>query len=463
MSIRLRAAALAIAAASCCGANAHASEPPAGPAAAARVEAKAAARPLTVDQCVAIALKTSPLIQAARAHVARRDAQVGEVDALVSPTVEATGYLAPMFGADGGVGVAGPYQRDFSDWGPYAHADARVVWPLSTFGRHTAGRTAASSRADVERDKARQVAHQVRREVRRLYGLRLFARSMLPSLNNATEVLASALEKAREKYDEGTGEVSIVSVMRLEHGAGELARASRQASDGAALATLALRQAMGLNAHDAVTFADDRFIEDLAEVPELAGLLAKAQLHRPEAGQLRHGEKAVKALVRSERLAAMPVLFAAAVGQVDWSPVRPSGYSAVLQNQFNDVFAGVALGLRWSYAPAATAARVRQARATEKWVMAQARLAATGIPLQVEKARMELSRHLDMAKIAKKQVKAARKWMTFAAAAYGAGAGEAKDVLEGVGAYLLSKKAYYEHLLAGWQARADLEQATGAR
>ena len=36
------------------------------------------------------------------------------------------------------------------------------------------------------------------------------------------------------------------------------------------------------------------------------------------------------------------------------------------------------------------------------------------------------------------------------------------DLLKGVGAYLLSKKGYYDHLLGFWHAEADLEQATGA-
>jgi len=424
---------------------------------------KPSSEPLNVGECVAMALKRSPQVQAARANVALRVAQVGEVDALVSPRVEATGYLAPMYGAEGGLTQQGGYKRDFTKWGPYAHADARLLWPLSTFGRHTAGKKAASSRADVEREKLREVEHAVRHEVRRLYGLRLFARSMQPSLDNATKILASALETAREKYDEGTGEVTIVSVMRLEYGAGELARASRRARDGAKLATLALRQAMGLDPHAKVTFSDNRLKRDRTKMPKLAPLLTQALSHRPEARQLKHGKTAVTALVRSERLSALPVLFAAAVGQVDWSPVRPKGYSAVLQNQFNDVFAGVAVGLRWSWTPAADASRVRKAEATRQWVLAQGKRAATGIPLQVEKARMDLQRHNDMARVARGQVKSTRKWMTFSAAAYAAGTGEAKDVLEGIGAYLLAKKAWYEHLLGAWQARADLEQAVGSK
>ena len=88
-------------------------------------------------------------------------------------------------------------------------------------------------------------------------------------------------------------------------------------------------------------------------------------------------------------------------------------------------------------------------------------LAKTGLPLQVFKARQELLQHIALSGVAKKQVKHTRKWMTFSAAAHVAGTGEAKDVLEGVGAFLLAKKNYYDHLLGAWQARAALELAVG--
>ena len=64
--------------------------------------------------------------------------------------------------------------------------------------------------------------------------------------------------------------------------------------------------------------------------------------------------------------------------------------------------------------------------------------------------------------VARQQVKSTRKWMTFSAAGYSSGTAEAKDVLEGVAAYLMSKKNYYDHVLGVWQAMVDLELFTGA-
>ena len=139
----------------------------------------------------------------------------------------------------------------------------------------------------------------------------------------------------------------------------------------------------------------------------------------------------------------------------------PTGTSSVLSNDFNDMFVGVALGLRFDLDFAKADTRAAEARAKQQWVRAQAELAKTGLPLQVFKARQELLQHIALSGVAKKQVKHTRKWMTFSAAAHVAGTGEAKDVLEGVGAFLLAKKNYYDHLLGAWQARAALELAVG--
>ncbi len=56
---------------------------------------------------------------------------------------------------------------------------------------------------------------------------------------------------------------------------------------------------------------------------------------------------------------------------------------------------------------------------------------------------------------------ATRKWMIFAGTAYATGTGEAKDVLEGVAAYMLAKKGYYETLQAVHVARATLYYVAG--
>ena len=423
----------------------------------------AAAAPLDADACVRIALQRSARVRTALADVEVYRAQADQVAALLSIKVQAITYLAPMYRAEGGIGFGTPYHHDLTDWGPYAHVEGRIVKPLATFGRYTAGVTAARERVAVEEEHAREVADTVRSEVRRLYALRLYALSMKPNLQNAKEILASAIKKAEEMYAADTGEVTLPDLMRLKYGAGEIDRYSRMADDGIALAMLAIKQAIGLSLAEPIEFADDKLIAPDDVVPSLETLIESARDNRPEVAQIAHGKLATAAWEEAERRANLPVLFLAAGGQADWSPMRPTGYSSAYYNLYNDWFGGVAVGLKFDIDLAAARTKAAEAHAKARWVEANEALAETGIPLQVTKARQDLVQNRDLARIADEEVRSTRKWMAFSAAAYTSGTGDAKDVLEGVAAYLLAKKAYYDHLLGAYQAKADLELAIGAR
>ncbi len=424
---------------------------------------RAQAAPLDADACVRLALERGARAQAARADVDVYRAQAEQVESLLSVKISGVTYMTPMFKAAGGLGFNQPYQNDLSQWGPYGHVEGRIVKPLGTFGRYTAGVTAARARVAVEEEKAREATNTIRSEVRRLYALRLYALSMKPNLENGKEILGKAISKAEEMYAADTGEVTLPDLMRLKYGAGEIDRYLRIANDGIEIATLAVKQAIGMGPGDPVEFADNKLVVPEDEVPSLAVLIEKARQDRPEVGQIEHGKRATAAWEDAERRANLPVLFLAAAGQADWSPMRPKGYSGAYYNMYNDYFAGAAVGLKFDIDLAAARGKAAEARAKANWVGANQELAATGIPLQVTKARKDLMQHLDLARVAEDEVKATRKWMTFSAAAYASGTGEARDVLEGVAAYLMAKKAYYDHVLGAFQARADVELSIGAR
>jgi outer membrane protein TolC len=111
--------------------------------------------------------------------------------------------------------------------------------------------------------------------------------------------------------------------------------------------------------------------------------------------------------------------------------------------------------------PAKAAARARQAQATGEQVEAMRRFAETGIPMQVRLAFQTLATLRESVTLDARAERAAKKWMTFSAAAYATGTGEAKDLLEGVVAYLQSKASYHDNLSKFWIALAELDQAVG--
>lgn len=422
------------------------------------------AEPMDARACADYALKNSPKVEEEAAKVKEYEAKLAEVEAIFYPKLQALAYLAPMFTVKGTaltMDVERRYKK-IGDWGPYAHLQAVLAQPLFTFGRAKAGEEAARQRAEVEKARLREAENVIALETKRLYYLRLFALSMLPSLNNAQKIIAEAHEKATEMYEDSTGEVTQADLMKLVYGHSEVKKYIRLAADGASLATEAIKHTIGMPPQDLLSLKDER----LRELPEettlsLANLLQQASEKRPEWQQLEAGRKATLAWTDAEKLANLPVLFLAGQFTADWAPTRDDAKNSYWYDPYNQIFGGVALGLLFDVDPAKSSARSAQAEATGAQVEALRRFASTGIPLQVRKAYDEVQRGRELVKLSEEGAEATKKWMTFAAAAYLSGTGEARDVLEGVAAYLSAKKGYYESLQGYYVACAELDFAVG--
>lgn len=415
----------------------------------------------TAEQCVVYALDHSPKIAEAAAKVREYEARLAEVESIFWPKIDALGFVAPMFTVQGSA-LEPDVRRDYTRWGPYTRLQATLAWPLFTFGRGSHGEDAAAARADVERARLREARNVLALEVRRLYYLRLFALSMLPSLDLAARLVGEAEEKAQALYDAGTGEVTQADLMKLRYGALEVQRYTRVARDGADLALAALKHTLGLPEEAALALADER-LPDLpaAPPPDLAALLREAAEQRPEWAQIKHGRQATLSLESAEKLANAPVLALAGQIEAAWAPTRDDTPNPYHYDPYNDLAGGVALALKWDFDPALASAKAAGARALQDQVEALSRFAATGIPLQVRKAHQEVQRARDLAAITDETVKAGRKWLTFSAAAYRTGTGDARDVLEGLVAFLQARRTHYEQLRDYYTAEAELWFAVG--
>lgn len=417
----------------------------------------------TVEECVSIGLLQSAKIGEAEAKVEQYKARLAEVQANYGWQLNTTAWLAPMFTVEGNAIDGAERRFGPTDWGPYAHLDALLVKPFYTFGRVEAGERAARSRMEVERARVAAAENVVALEIRRLYYATLYARSMLPSLRFGGRLIDSALKQAEEMYADADASVTQVDLMKLQYGQAEVRRFRRLAEDGARLGLSALKQAMGLGVGHNFDLAEEKLTAPEGDDPSLAQWIAWSSQHRPEWAMLRHGKQAALSLTQAERFANRPALFVAGQLQADWAPTRDDADNPYHFDPYNQIFGGVAVGIRWDFHPSKTEAKVAQAKALAQEVEALKGFAQTGIPLQVTAAYSALTQKKEIAKEAKSSVKSTRKWMTFAAAAYSSGTGEARDVLEGLVAYLTAKRTHYESLRDYHQARADLLYAAGVR
>lgn len=419
---------------------------------------------LGVDDCVRVALSGNAQLQEKAAKVEEYRARLAQVEAAFYPKLRGMAYVAPMYTVEGDAAAYERHWQKLADWGPYTHLEATLSQPLYTFGRAAAAETAASQRAAVEEARLREAENVVALEVRKLYYQRLFALSVMPTLEQAGDIVAQAYTRARAKYEEGTGEVSQSDLSRLRYAELEVQRYTLLATDGAALALQALKHTMGMPEASELHLADEK----LPAVPDgfatdLVALLTAASSNRPEWAQIEHGKSAASHLDEAERKANLPVLFLAGQLTHDWAPTRDNVANPYLADRYNQLVGGIALGLLFDLDPWKAAARSAEAMAMLRQVEALERFASTGIPLQVRKAQRDVEQAKALVDISTEAVQTARKWMTFSASAYDTGTGEARELLEGVAAFVQARRTYYENLRDFHLARAALDFAVGAR
>lgn len=415
----------------------------------------------TLGECVSIAVSGNGQVAEAEGKVTEWRARLAEVKAVFYPKLSAFAFGAPIFGVKG-TALEPDVDRQWGTWGPYLRFEGLLTQPVYTFGQASAGEKAAHERLLVEQARLEQTRNAVALEVARYYYLHLYVASVMPSLKSTRKILDSAMEKAQEMFDEGSGEVTQSDLQKLKVASSELEKYRIQAEFGQGLSLAALKHTMGRPETEPLALADEA-LPPLPEsaLPELAPLIQKAWEKRPEVAQIRHGRAAALSLEEAERLANYPVL--AVVGQLQaaWSPVRQDQRNTFHYDPYNDLNGGVALAVRFDLDPARATARGDAARALAEQVDGLARFASTGIPLEVRKARDDLQQALQLIEVANQGATAARKWMLFSAAAYAAGTGETKDVLEGLAAYVQKRKEYYDNLLAVHMAWAQLGLVTG--
>jgi outer membrane protein TolC len=418
----------------------------------------------TADELVALALRDSGQVSEAVGKVTEWKGRLAEVESVFYPKLQGLTYVAPIFGLKPYMEPYGEekYEINWSQWGPYYKLQFILAQPIYTFGRVSAGKDAAENRMLVEQARLEQTKNLVALEVRKYYLLHLFAQSMKPALGSAKRILDEAEKSAKEMFAEGGGKVTQVDLQKLRYGQTELAKFVIQAEIGAELALAALKHTVGLPQNAPLELADE-MLPGLPEapLPTLAQLIQQASAHRPEVSQLKYGEKAAMSLEQAERLSSAPVL--AVAGQIDfnWAPTWPNPRNSFDWNRFNNFTPGVALALQFDVDIAKSNAKALAAHGLVEQVEGLKKFASTGIPMEVRKAHDDYVQAEKLVKLSDEGAVAGRKWMIFAGSAYVAGTGEAKDLLEGMVAYLQGKKGYYENLQALHYARANILYATG--
>jgi outer membrane protein TolC len=417
---------------------------------------------LGLDECIRRALTTAPELGESRADISLAEAKLAEAKAHRYPQIEFLGLFGPVSKARGNQ----VYSEDRIDHlhgvTVFTRGDAAIVQPLYTFGKISERMKAATHGIEVDRAKKEQKSNEIALKVKEYYYGLLLARELKEVVSEVGESLDRARSMARKLLDKGSPNVEALDIYKLDAFSGEVRKYTEEARKGELLALAALRAQTGVAPDTQFDIATDRLTPD--ETIQGAGLLSyqeEAKVRRPEYRQLKEGIRAREALVKAAKADYFPDIFLGGYLSASYAPGRDRVTNPWVPDEFNHLWGGVALGVKWKMDFGITSAKIAQEQAQYNRLLSTSDYAATNIPLQIEKSWLELREAEKSIAANRDAYSNAKKWSVSAIANFDMGVGPAKEIFESLQSYARMRTAYFQSIYNQKMSRANLAYAVG--
>jgi len=417
---------------------------------------------LSLDDCIRRALTASPSLGESSADIELAEAKLNEAKAHRFPQIELLGLMGPISKARGNQVTSSDRIDHLHGLTIFARGDATIVQPLYTFGKISERMTAASHGIEVDRAKKVQKENEIALKVKEYYYGLLLARELKALVSEVGEILDKARGKARKLLDKGSENVDALDIYKLDAFSGQVRKYTEEAIKGESLALAALRVEMGIPSETEFDIATARLTPDEdMNGTALSAYLEAAKFKRPEYKQLKEGLQAREALVKAARADYFPDLFLGGYLSGAYSPDRDRVTNPWVPDEFNHLWAGIALGVKWKIDFGITAAKVAQERAQYNRLLSTNDYANANIPLQIRKAYLERREAEKSIEATRDAYSNAKKWEVAAVANFDIGIGPAKEIFDSLQSYATMRSDYFRSIYNYKMSLANLEYAVG--
>jgi len=416
---------------------------------------------LSLEECIRMALKTPPELGESQADIELSSSKLNEAKSYRYPQLEVTSLFGPALGArkeDLFATDKSSLRLNNMTW--FTSADATLIQPLYTFGKISENMKAATYGIEVDRHRKVQRSNEIVVKVREYYYGLLFAREMKELILEVQDTLTKARQKAQNLLDQESNNIDEMDLFKLDAFTGEVLKYLEEAQKGENLALSALKTRLGLSQNTNLQITTGRLTLPNADVPNLDFFINKAREKRPEFHQIEAGLKARSALVEAAKANYYPDIFIG--GMVSWAYTdnRDRINNPYIDDKFNHINGGVALGARWKLDFGITGAKVSGEQAQYNRLVSTKEFADQNIPLQVKKFYLELREAENTAEASKISYTNAKKWAVTALANFDFGIGPSRDIFEALQSYARMRAAYFQSIYNYHIALANLNYAT---
>jgi len=421
------------------------------------------------------ARKNDPRTMQAAAQLDNARGKSQEANLVFFPAFQSTAYLAgptPQRRLNGGDSDQNPTDPGHlkpgsqggifhGEQGVTAHFDVQTVVPLYTFGKWTAGKSAAGHLVNANEALLQRARDQAAFDVARAYWGYQTARNADASVQKVRTRLKDAQQTAQKLLAQKSDQISRADSMKLDYLAEEVEAQHASAVKNRDLALTGLRLLVGAQSGEELPIAEQE-LPQASPPPNTDEILRRALQQRPEVRAANEGVAARQSLVDLARARLWPDV--GLVGGVRFTTTTNADNppSPFVNNPYHESSGFVALGIQWTLDVPQKLARLRQAEAELHEAIAMQVGAEQLVRLDVQQAlgdltdaRVRIERYGNETQIGKQLANQA-------GVAFDSGLGDARELLEGT---LLFMRADGERLKALYDAQlawAALEKAVGA-
>jgi outer membrane protein len=451
--------------------------------------AVASAKPYKLDELLDLARKSNPGLAAGEKATAGIQAQLleakrsyyptGELNSMVAQAPEIRCYngqyddkgnairdekncVNTVGNEDEAVGT-GPksFLKAITPAGVFTRTELKVVQPLYTFGKLSAGVAAAESGVRASQERQVGMLADLELNIRKAYWGAKLARAILATLNEGSGYLDQAQDKIEEELKDGSGDASITDRLRLRTMRAEIDSRILEAKRGADLARSGLRALIGPDA-PADLDIDEADIEALNIPSHTVGQYEEAAMQtRPEVKALQYLVASKRALAQLETRRQYPDLVLIGTAAYAYASSVDTPKNSYFNDPFHSLGAGIAAGFRMPLDLGVKNARAAKIQAEAEEAEQKRREALSGISFEVEKAYTEMKEAEERMKVVQKGEKAGKQWIAAIAQNLAVGLAEAKDFSDALLAFFQARIRYAQSIYDYNLAAAALTRATG--
>ena len=421
--------------------------------------------------CGAIGLETA-LVQAAlrndavsirRAELEAAWAEVAVAGALrIVPDSSVTLLLGPSPAAEGNV-VSSPdsNRRPFYQVAPFGRVEVNVIQPVFTWGRLDAASEAAKAGAEARSFLVKDELARVQERIVRLFWAEALARRLLAIAAEVERALSDVNRRVDRSLERADGEITPTDRYRIALFQGFVRQRTSDARRGLDLAHAGLAATLALPV-ERLQVAGASLEAPEAPVPAAGEARSRAEEARSDLQAIGRAIRAKEAQVRMEEAAALPQFFVGGYFAYSYSPNRTLQTNPWVNDYFNELAAGLVVGVRQDLAIPSLIARATKARAELETLARQRDAMRTLVEAEVNAGLADLHAAVERLEAARATVSAGRSWFRAAGLDFAVGLADARDSIDAYAGYVESQswlaQATYEVLVA----RGRLDLVTGA-